>query len=459
MAGINVDAKLGASGFVKGAKDMEKALDDVSEAMEDVAKSGDQDVDKLTDKLKEAKRAADDAANAGERIGKDYRKGTKEAENGLDDFRQEANSTAKESAASFDGSAESIVGSFQEIAANAFEGFGPAGAVAGLAIAAGIGIATSEFQKSEEAAKAAKERISDLGTAFIESGADVAQVEAFREALQGIVTNADDAAVKIDDLRKLTKKYGEAVPSVSDFAIAYSGNADAIEKVTDELEKAIAAEKEKNYTTKTGAEQSSKRQDAYQAEIDKLEGIQEETAAAKQIEEDWLASGGAEIQAKADAIDQINAAYDDAVYSVDNFKNAETGIYDLDAYAASIEERARLLEEYQTNLAKSGLTTEQKAALNEMGVEQANAILKGLQDPGVSDATKDTIKKGLKTASQEGSGVAKKEIEDAFKKPVDATVKVKADMSMAQTDLDNLVKARTAIIKLDFQDRYGKRVY
>lgn len=459
MAGINLDADLGVRGFLKGTKDMEEALQDVSNELEDTAKEGDKGLEKLSDKLIEAKKAADEAAKSGDNIGTSYKRGTKEAEGGLQDFKQEANSTAKESAASFDGSAESIIDSFQEIAANAFAGFGAAGAIAGLAAAAGIGIASAAILDSEEKAKEAKQRISDLGTAFIESGADVAQVEAFREALQGIVTNADDAAVKIDDLRKFTKKYGEAVPSVSDFAIAYSGNADAIEKVTDELEKAIAAEKEKNYTTKTGAEQSSKRQDAYQAEIDKLEGIQEETAAAKQIEEDWLASGGAEIQAKADAIDQINAAYDDAVYSVDNFKNAETGIYDLEAYAASIEERARLLEEYQTNLAKSGLTTEQKAALNEMGVEQANAILKGLQDPGVSDETKKTIKNGLKTASQEGSGVAKKEIEDAFKKPVDATVKVKADMSMAQTDLDNLVKARTAIIKLDFQDRYGKRVY
>jgi len=92
-----------------------------------------------------------------------------------------------------------------------------------------------------------------------------------------------------------------------------------------------------------------------------------------------------------------------------------------------------------------------------MGVEQANAILNGLKDPGVSEETKKTIKNGLKTASAEGSGVAKKEIEDAFKKPVEATVKVKTDTAVAQQDLDNLVKARTAIIKLEFQDRNGKK--
>lgn len=459
MAGINVGMELGVKGFIKGTNDVEKALDDVSDAMEDVAKSGDKDVDKLTDKLKQAKRAADDAADSGTRLGKDFKKGTDDANEGVKDLKNNAESNAKEVTASFDGSVESIVDGFQGLAAEAFEGFGPAGLIAGAALAAGIGLATAEFQRSEEAAKAAKERVAELGVAFIESGADTAQVEAFQQALQGIITNADDATAKIDDLRKFTDKYGKSVPNVSEMAMAYAGNADAIENVTDKLEAAIEAEKDKEFRTKQGAEASKDKQDAYQGEIDKLEKIQEEAELAAQIEEDWLASGGAEAQAKADAIGQIDAAYDEAVYSVDNFKNAETGIYDLDAYAQSIRDREQLLLDYQSALADSGLTTDQKAALNEMGVEQANAILKGLKDPNVSEETKKTIKNGLKTASAEGSGVAKKEIEDAFKKPVEAKVQVKADTSMAQADLDNLIKARTAVIKLDFQDRYGKRVY
>jgi len=199
--------------------------------------------------------------------------------------------------------------------------------------------------------------------------------------------------------------------------------------------------------------------EALQTQQKELEAVAEETKKAAEAEQNWLDTGGAEMLAKADAIDQINTAYDEAVFSIDDFKNAETGIYDLDAYAASIEERARLLEEYQNNLAESGLTTEQKAALNEMGVEQANAILKGLKDPNVSENTKKTIKDGLKTASKEGSGVAEEEIKKAFDKPIKAKVNVDADTSTAQRDLDNLIKARTAIIKVDFQDRNGKRVY
>lgn len=459
MAGINLDANLGVRGFLKGTKDMEEALQDVSNELEDVAKEGEQGLEKLSDKLIEAKKAADNAAKSGENLGKDFKKGTDDANEGLKDLKQNAESNAKEVTASFDGSIESIVDGFQGLAAEAFEGFGAAGLVAGAALAAGIGLATAEFQRSEEAAKAAKERVAELGVAFIESGADTAKVEAFQEALQGIITNAEDAAVKIDDLRKFTERYGKGVTDVSEMAMAYAGNADAIEQVTEQLEAAIKAEKDKEAATKAGAERSKEKIEAYQGEIDKLEKIQEEAELAAQIEQDWLASGGAEAQAKADAISQINDAYDEAVFSVDNFKNAETGIYDLDAYAASIKEREKLLEEYQTNLAKSGLTTEQKAALNEMGVEQANAILQGLKDPNTSEETKKTIKNGLKTASKEGSGVAKKEIEDAFKEPVQAKVAVKADTSNAQQDLDNLIKARTAVIKIDFQDRYGKRVY
>lgn len=453
--GISINFLADVRDFLKGTKDVEDGLDDVADSLDEVARDGDQATEKLEDSFRDLAKAA---KKSGDDVGTNMKDGFRKAGEGAQNFKEEALSTAKESAASFDGSAESIVDSFQEIAANAFVGFGAAGVVAGLAAAAGIGVVSKSILDAEENAKTAKARVEELGKAFIESGADVAQVEAFNEALQGIVTNSEDAVVKVDDLRKITEKYGDAVPSVSEFATAYAGNADAIEQVTEKLEAAIKAEKEKNYTTKTGAEQSTKRQDAYQAEIDKLEKVQEETELAAQIEKDWLASGGAEIEAKAGAIDQINAAYDEAVYSVDNFKNAETGIYDLDAYAASIEERARLLQEYQTNLAESGLTTEQKAALNEMGVEQANAILNGLKNPATSEETKKTIKNGLKTASQEGSGVAKKEIEDAFKKPVDATVKVKADTTVAQQDLDNLIKARTAIIKVEYRDRYGKVV-
>lgn len=465
MAPIKIEAGIGADEFIKGTKDMEKALENVSDEMEDVAKSGDKDLEKLSDKLKEAKRAADDAGDGIRKgLGKGTKDATKEAEDGLKDFKQEANSTAKESAASFDGSAESIVDSFQEVAANAFEGFGPAGAIAGLAVAAGIGIATAEFQKTQEEAQKAKDRVNEFGLAIIDNGEEVASLEQYQDALKDIVTNAEDATVKIDDLEAFTKKYGDRVPGVEDMAMAYAGNKDAVESVTEQLEAAIKAEEELQRKTTSGKGEailaSENRAEAYQAQIDKIKQVQQETELAKQIEQDWLASGGAETIAKADAISQINDAYDEAVYSIDDFKTAEAGIYDLEKFAESIREREKLLQEYQTNLAESGLTTEQKAALNKYGVEQANAILIGLKDPNTSQATKDTIKNGLATASKEGSGVAQEEIKKAFKAPIEAKIEAKLDKASEDKIKEQLGGIiGTATIKIKYVDaRTGKAI-
>lgn len=444
--------------FLRGTGDVEEALDDVVDSLEDVSKEGDQAAEKLADSFKDNMKEVSRAAReAGDGIGSDLKKGTKKAEEGLDDLKENSKSNAKEVTASFDGSVESIVDGFQGLAAEAFEGFGPAGLIAGAALAAGIGLATAEFQKSEEAAQKAKERVADLGTAFIESGADIAQVEAFQEALKGIITNADDAAVKVDDLRKLTKKYGDQVPSVAEFAMAYAGNADAIESVTEQLEAAIKAEEEKNFKSTEAADVSSKKQEAYQGEIDKLKGIQEEAELAAQIEEEWLAAGGAEAQAKADAIGTINAAYDDVVGSILDYKDEETGLLDTQAFIDAIKARQDQLKQYQTDLASMGLTTEQKAALDDMGIEAASAYLEGIKSGTPEQSA--FLKKSLTEAAKDSSGVAKKEIEKAFEKPTEAKVKAVAETEAAQKDLDNLIKARTAIIKVDFQDRNGKRVY
>lgn len=130
---------------------------------------------------------------------------------------------------------------------------------------------------------------------------------------------------------------------------------------------------------------------------------------------------------------------------------------DVEAYLAAIDAREKALDEYQTALAKSGLSTDQKEALNAMGVDAAAAWLKGYESATPEQQRK--LKKSLTEAAKENSGVARGQIEQAFEKPIDAKVKVDADVTKAQQDLENLIKARSAVIKVDFQDRYGKRVY
>lgn len=455
--GISINFLADVRDFLKGTKNVEDELDDVADSLDDIAREGEQATEKLEDGFKELAKAT---KKAGDDVGDNMKKGYKEAEKGSDALKENAQANAKEVTASFDGSVESIVDGFQGLAAEAFEGFGPAGIVAGFALAAGIGLATAEFQKTEEAAQRSKERIAELGQAMIDSGAaGEIPLSDVIERLQAIVTNSEDAVKKFSDIEKAVDKVGG---SAEDLAVAYAGNEKALENQLEVIGDLIDEQnKQAQNAVENGARQTTvqnEKIELLQSQQTELQGVQKEIEDAAAVEQAWLSAGGAEFLAKEEAISNINAAYDEAVFGVDNFLNAETGVYDLDAYAASIEERGRLLQEYQTNLAESGLTTEQKAALNELGVDQANAILKGLQDPNTSKATKDTIKKGLTEASKEGSGVAKKEIEAAFKEPVEAKIQAIADTAAAEKALDKVIKDRTARIIVKTVDKFGREV-
>lgn len=150
----------GARGLDKmgdSADDLKKDLDKVGDAAEDAGREGAHGVDKLEDSLKDAQRQTERLGKDARDAGDDVKRGMDRAGEGVEEFKSEAASTAREAAASFDGSAESIADAFQETAANAFAGFGPAGAAAGIAMAAGVGVIVEHFTKIKEAADEARE--------------------------------------------------------------------------------------------------------------------------------------------------------------------------------------------------------------------------------------------------------------------------------------------------------------
>jgi hypothetical protein len=203
-------------------KDMGKAgqkvEDVVSDAFRDMAKSADTAGDKMDDSVSDAfRKMGKDAKDGGDKIGKSVKDGTDKAGEGLDDLKSESASTAKESAASFDGSADSILGSFQEIAANAFAGFGPAGAAAGLAMAAGIGIAVSAMQDTAEKATEAKEKSVDMIDSIKEAGGDLAKMDLSekiiawgREVMEDnwVTLWSNEASTKFQETAKDAKDFG-----------------------------------------------------------------------------------------------------------------------------------------------------------------------------------------------------------------------------------------------------------
>ena len=414
-----------------------KKLDTLEDNMTDAARETEQVRDEL-DKLNKSIR---ETGRAGSGIGKDFKDGTRDAKEGVGELRDEANSTAKEAAASFDGSAESIVDAFQEVAANAFAGFGPAGIVAGLAVAAGIGIATSEFQKNEEAAKQAKERIREYGLAVIESGAEVAGLEQFQENLKAIVTESDDATKNLKQIDAFANRFKQYGVDADNLAMAFAGNSDAIEEIVTQLEDAAEAERNlADLATNQGTRDLylTRAKDAT-TYIDELRKVQEETQRAQEIEQNWLATGGEETLAKAEAIKSINDAYDDAAGSVLEFVNQETGALNIEAFIASIQARKDALNQYQVDLATMGLTTEQKRALDAMGIDAAMAYLDGIKKGTPEQAQ--YLKDSLTEAAKDSSGTAKTEIETAFAKPTKHDVDVEAKTADATRAINRWIES------------------
>lgn len=423
MAGINLDANLGVTGFLKGTKDMEQALENVSDELDDVAKSGENDLEKLSDKLKEAKRATDALKDSGENVGKGVKKGAVEAEQATTVYKKEAISNISEVSSSFTGSWESAVDAVQGTLGGVVQDLSGIGLIAGAAGAVGVGLIGQALIKIEEKAKEAEMRVQELGDAFIATRDSSTPLETVIENLKKISKNSDDSRAKFKDLREEAKKIGIEAEGL---ALAYAGAEKPLKQQLAILQSLEAQTKNNIQAQKNGDKNfdlaASQKLAAIQRQIKGLQDVQKETDAAREIEQIYLSTGAGEMQNKVEAIKGINDAYDDAVGSVEDFVNKETGVLDVAAYIKSMEEREVALRNYQTSLAKSGLTDEQKTALNAMGIEASVAWMKGFES--ATPEQKESMKRFLTESAKESSGVAKTEIDNAFKSPIEQKLEV-----------------------------------
>jgi hypothetical protein len=223
MAGITLNVLGNFRDFIRGTQDTERALDDVADSLDDVGRDGQKSGDKLERSFRDL---ADAAKDTGRDIGKSTEDGFDRAKRGAQEFKDEANSTAREAAASFDGSAESAADAFQEVAANAFSGFGPAGAAAGLAAALGLGAAMSAITAQQEAVDELKQKFA----------------EAYKEAAEDGRTFLDEAQIQAAALeilfdpekRKSAQEEASRIGADSlDLVRAQAGDQDALNAIID----------------------------------------------------------------------------------------------------------------------------------------------------------------------------------------------------------------------------------
>jgi hypothetical protein len=231
--------------LVADVSDLVRKTDDVGDALEKVGKSLDGVGDVGTASTKKLERefseAADkmkaDARTTGKAIGDDISSGTREASEGAASFKDNAAANAKEVAASFDGSAQSIANGFQGLAAEALEGFGPAGVAAGVAAAAGIGLIQSALENAKEKAQETAEKVADIADTLIDIGSNDLGADDVNDQLREWATTAEDGSVK---LQQLSDTAAAAGIDFRDFARGLAGDTDAANRSMSEIADAQA---------------------------------------------------------------------------------------------------------------------------------------------------------------------------------------------------------------------------
>lgn len=473
---INVDLVADASKAIKEAGKFGKSLDDVVDNLEDVGSAGKTIDDKVSDAFKGAARSA---KSAGKDIGDSVKKGTDKAGEGFDEMKSEAAGTARESAASF-GSIEDSADVLQEVLANAFAGFGPAGMAAGILAAAGVGLVISNLTDQAEKTNEAKEKMLGLAQVIRDNGgvlteADYAQQMydygyAIQDTKEWYELFQEDAISGFDKLNKISK---EAGLSAKDIFKAGFGDKDQAKETLESVNKKLEVLKERkeavyqldgsimdpvDASTMASLEEARsliEKNIAAQEAAEQVERTRRESIAGttEALREDALAKDAAEqnerdlaqyvagttehFRAQADAIEEVTDALKGSITSELDYldgqealktKLAETGnAWDINTAKGRDNRRAVV------DMA-SGIEDMARAAL-ESGAPVADVTAK-------FQAQKDALVNQVLPAFQGNREAAQAYIDTILKTPPIAKTKVELDKADAEQRLKDLTSPR-----------------
>lgn len=484
MTGISIPIQSDVRDFIRGTDDVEGALEGVADSLDDLAQaarpaasrmgrelSGEmedagRDSERSLERVERSFRdlstsARRESSQAGDSIGRNVEQGSDRAREGVREIGEESASTAREAAASFDGSATSIGDAFQEVAANAFAGFGPAGMLAGVAAAAGIGVVFAKIEEGAEDTEEFKQSVAELAAEFIEAGGvGSTSIDYLVDRIKALATETEDGKASLADMADIADESGS---SFKDLADAYAGSSDDLDALVKKNKDYLQALRDEadlvDTTAKGGAEKYSallNQIDAQERYNGYLSEASDRATEAAEAEANYAAAGGPELEAKAAAIDSIQGSIDDAAGSWADYKNEETGAIDPAAFLAAVQARMQASADYATNLesAQAKLSPEAYQYLVDQGIDFAPmlaAILAG------GDEMIGNFNSTFTAAAEAG----KSAVEGTLPEEFDVTAKVDADTTEAETkttatekkDRSTTVKAKAdtkdAEVKLD----------
>lgn len=219
---LKLDVLANTRQFVSEMQKAGSSTEDISDALDELVRQGDITGDRLQKSFKDVERSSDKTSKA---IKTDAKTGFKAAEQASENFKDEAAGTAREVAASFDGSAESISGGFQELAANALSSFGLIGAAAGGIIAGAIGLVTTALTANDAAITATKEHFADL---YKSAGEEGRAFLSEAEIQSGIWEQLYDPTDGFKKRKKLEEDAATIGVSMVQLAEARAGGEDAV---------------------------------------------------------------------------------------------------------------------------------------------------------------------------------------------------------------------------------------
>lgn len=470
------------NGLVEPIEDAEKALEALSKV--DAGRDIERDLDKAQDATEDLKDELDDTRDqlkklgyAAKDAGDDAKKGMGRAEEGVEEFGDEAKSTAKEAAASFDGSAESIVDAFQEVAANAFAGFGPAGLLAGLAIAAGIGIAVQEFQKAAEAAEELRLKAVEYAGDAVEAGVsteawissagvlverireleetkstdfrwfwedDPSQLEKWSDALK-------DTNQEADQLGKVLGSTDEAVQSYRD---AMQDARDATMEQAEALAENTALADEAGMAKVQALEEEVAGYDQLLKQLDLEVDTREQSADSAQRQRDAgveaaLAQAAAEedkaqrIEAATDAVESsVLSSYDSMRGAAYDKATADDAAFNTGKWLDYVEQTRSAADGYRANIAAMKLSPEEWENFLALPEDARNSIAASFATAGEDGQTR--IRAALSDTGSASAADATVGFNENFNPEAD--VEVQVDTGKAESALKAVSKKRTAEI-------------
>lgn len=381
---LKLDVLANTRQFVQEMKKAGASSEDVTDALDELARQGDKDLEKVEDSLKEVARAA---KTSGDKVGRGLK-------DGFDEAKDEAKSSGKEAAASFDGSFESVADFVQETLANAFEGFGPIGAAAGIAIAATLGAVMASAVEAQEKLQEAREAAGELAQELYDNGGTLPMQTAVSNLFESLTkeTKANgpvqqlldqflDFGSRVDSIKTAAK---QAKVPLQDMVKAISGNdigasKEALKKVNDELKKM-----ESNPTTAWVWETAPLKdmQSALEVTIEKARVADESLG--------LVGKGFPNAEAYIAKIDEIGGAWEDAATDAsDYFVEAEDGTtsFDWNSYLTNAEATLTAANDYKRKIVSlpPDIRDEAERVFSEQGAVAANQYVDAFVGASNSD--------------------------------------------------------------------------